>query len=56
MPRLMILIRTRSPCLTMSGVDAGPALPLNVSQLNSMFMLLGIVLLGSTAYSWSAIR
>ena len=49
-------VRTRSPRRTTSGVEAGPALPLNVSQLNSMFMLFGIELLGSTAYSCSAIR
>ena len=49
-------IRTRSPSLTISGVEAGPALPLMTSQLNSMFMVFGMVLFGSTAYSCSAMQ
>jgi hypothetical protein len=53
---LMTRMRTRSPSLIIKGVDAGPAFPLNVSQLNSMFMLFGIVLFGRTAYTCSAIR
>ena len=50
---LIILIRTRSPRFTSSGVVAGPALPFIVSQLNSMAIVLGIVLLGRMAHSWS---
>src|SRR6266851_4197060 len=51
MPRFTKRMRTRSPSRTMRGVVAGPACPLNNSQLNSMFMVLGTVLFGSTAYS-----
>ena len=34
-------MRTRSPCRTIKGVVAGAALPLRVSQLNSMFIGVG---------------
>jgi hypothetical protein len=37
---------------TMRGVVAGPAFPLIVSQLNSIAMVLGTVLLGRMAHSW----
>ena len=56
MPRLTKRIRTRSPSLTSIGVVAGPALPLIVSQLNSIDSVLGIVLFGSSAHSCNEIR
>ena len=46
-------IRTRSPCFTSIGVVSGPALPLNVTQLNSIAMVLGTLLLGRMAHSCS---
>ena len=53
MPMFTMRSRTRSPSFTSIGVVAGAALPLNVSQLNSMDRVFGMVLFGSTAYSWS---
>ena len=44
-------MRTRSPCLTIIGVVAGAALPLIVSQLNSIAIVFGTVLFGKTAHS-----
>ena len=41
---------TRSPNLTSMGVQEGPALPLIVSQLNSIANVFGTVLLGSSAH------
>ena len=51
MPMLIIRMRTRSPCLTIIGVVAGPDLPLKVSQLNSIESVFGTVLFGSSAHS-----
>ena len=39
----------------MTGVVAGPALPLIVSQLNSMASVLGTVLFGRMAQPWKII-
>ena len=44
-------MRTRSPTLHNSGVVAGPAFPLKVSQLNSMANVFGMVLFGRIAHS-----
>ncbi len=51
MPRFKKRMRTRSPWRTISGVVAGPARPFSSSQLNSMFMVFGVVPFGSTQYS-----
>ena len=45
-------IRTRSPCLTSSGVVAGAARPLMVNQLNSISMVFGTAPFGRIAHSW----
>ena len=56
MPRFTIRMRTRSPSFTTIGVVAGPALPLIVSQLNSIASVFGMVLFGRMAHSWNTSR
>ena len=45
-------MRTRSPCLTTSGVMYGAARPLSVKRLNSIDIVLGTVDPGRMAHSW----